>query len=159
VLDVESGNATIAEVYDWLERQLKRGVYRPVIYISVSQVDALMLTMNANKFQRSQYRIWSAHYGAGEHICGPSTCKLTKTACDWTQFTNRAANSSLDESDLGSDAPSFTAPKAAPAPVKAAPAPAPAKPAPAPAPTAPVVTAAQAAAALAEIEAFVKAHS
>lgn len=51
---------------------------------------------------------------------GPSTCKLTQTTCDWTQFTNRALNSSLDESTLGSDSRSFAAPKTAPAPVKAA---------------------------------------
>ncbi len=105
-----------------------------------------MLTMNANRFQRSQYRLWSAHYGwagapGGEHICGPSTYKLTQTACDWTQFTNRALNSSLDESDLGSAAPSFTAPKPAPA-----------------ATAAPAVTQAQALAALATVGAFVKAH-
>jgi predicted Zn-ribbon and HTH transcriptional regulator len=41
----------------------------------VSNIDRLMLTMNANGFERSQYRLWSAHYGAGEHICGPATCK------------------------------------------------------------------------------------
>lgn len=121
VLDVEAMDATIAEVYAWLKRQLARGVYLPVIYISVSQVDRLMETMTANGFVHGKhFRIWSAHYGAGEHLCGPSTCKLTKTACDWTQFTNRANNSSLDESDLGTVAPSFTAPKPAPVPVKAA---------------------------------------
>lgn len=124
VLDVEAGDATIAQVYAWLERQLKRGVYRPVIYASVSSIDQLMLTMNANKFTRSQYRLWSAHYGAGEHVCGPATCKLTKTACDWTQFTNRAGNSSLDESTLGSDSPTFTKPAVPASPPAKAPAPA-----------------------------------
>ena len=79
-----------------------------------------MLTMVANGFTRAQYRLWSAHYGAGEHICGPATCRQCGTACDWTQFTNRALNSSLDEPDLGTDSSVFTAPKPAPAPVKAA---------------------------------------
>jgi hypothetical protein len=116
VLDVESGDATNADVYAWLVRQLKRGVYRPVIYTSVSNIDALMLTMTANGFVHGKdFRLWSAHYGAGEHICGPNTCKLTKTACDWTQFTSTALGKSLDESDLGASAPTFTAPKAAPA--------------------------------------------
>lgn len=121
VLDVEAGDATIADVYAWLLRQLARGVWRPVIYTSAGNVDRLMLTMVANKFTRSQYRLWSAHYGDGPHICGPATCKLTQTACDWTQYTNRADNSSLDESLL-SDSPVFTAPVPVPAP---APAPAP----------------------------------
>jgi hypothetical protein len=99
-LDVEPTDATIAEVYGWLKRQLARGVWRPIIYTSASNVDALMRTMNANGFSRSQYRLWSAHYGGGQHICGPATCKLTATACDGTQFTDNALGRSLDESVL-----------------------------------------------------------
>jgi hypothetical protein len=102
-----------------------------------------METMNANKFERSQYRHWSAHYGAGEHVCGPATCKLCGTTCDWTQFTNRADNSSLDESTLGTDTPTFIKPAA----VKAVAAPA-----------APAVTLAEVESDLTQIENYVKAH-
>jgi hypothetical protein len=103
-LDDEAGDATDAQVYDWLNRQIARKVYRPLIYKSVSGIDQLMLTMNANKFPRSAYRLWSAHYGAGQHICGPDSCKLTKTECDWTQWTDTYNGVSLDASLL-SDTP------------------------------------------------------
>lgn len=115
VLDVETGDATIADVYGWLTRQIARKVYRPVIYTSVSNVDALMLTMNFNKFARGSYRLWSAHYGAGQHICGPDSCKLTKTEVDWTQWTDSYNGASLDASLLSDDpfgpAPATAAPK------------------------------------------------
>ena len=116
-LDVETGDAVIADVYGWLTRQIARKAYRPEIYISVSRVDALMETMNANKFARSAYRLWSAHYGAGQHICGPDSCKLTKTEVDWTQWTDAYNGQSLDASLL-SDEPFGPAP--APAPPKPA---------------------------------------
>jgi hypothetical protein len=141
VLDVEQGDATIADIYAWLKRQLARGVWRPVIYTSVSNVDRMMLTMVANGFKRSDYRIWSAHYTDRAHLCGPQTCGLTKEPCDWTQFTSRANNSSLDESLLG-DEPVFTAPKPPPPP-------------PPPGPKPVVVTASQASDALALLNRYV----
>lgn len=103
VLDVENGDAKIADVYGWLTRQIARKVYRPVIYTSVSNVDLLMETMTANKFNRSAYRLWSAHYGAGQHICGPASCKLTKTECDWTQWSSTYNGVSLDVSLLSDE--------------------------------------------------------
>jgi len=103
VLDDEADDATDAQVYDWLNRQIARKVYRPVIYKSVSGIDQLMLTMNANKFARSSYRLWSAHYGAGQHICGPDSCRLTKTECDWTQWTDTYNGESLDASLLSDE--------------------------------------------------------
>jgi hypothetical protein len=102
-LDVENGDATIAQIYGWFKRQQARKVYRPVIYSSVSQMNAIHATMTANGFARSEYRLWSAHYGAGQHICGPSSCKLTSVACDGTQWTSTAMGKSLDESLLSAD--------------------------------------------------------
>lgn len=114
-LDVEPYDATIADVYNWLKRQLARGVWRPVLYISGGRVDQMMLTMNANGFKRSEYRIWSAHYTGTPHVCGPHSCGVTREQCDWTQYTNTADSSSLDESLL-TDEPVFTAPKPNPDP-------------------------------------------
>ena len=99
VLDVETGDASIADVYAWINRQHARGVARPVIYIQASNVDRLMLTMNANGFKRSSYRLWSAHY-AGNHICAPNTCGQVKTAADGTQWTDQAQGKNLDQSTL-----------------------------------------------------------
>jgi peptidoglycan hydrolase-like protein with peptidoglycan-binding domain len=109
-LDVEQFDATIGDVYFWLKRQLARGVERPVIYISGGRVDSMMLTMNANGFQRIEYRIWTAHYTGSPHICAPNTCGVVhSTVADWTQYTSRALGRSLDESLL-SDVPVFTHP-------------------------------------------------
>jgi GH25 family lysozyme M1 (1,4-beta-N-acetylmuramidase) len=99
-LDVETGDATIADVYKWLNQQLTRNVVRPVIYTQVSNIDKLMLTMNANGFKRSEYRLWSAHYGRGEHVCGPNTCTQTQTPVDGTQWTDNALGRNLDQSTL-----------------------------------------------------------
>jgi hypothetical protein len=95
-LDVEPGNATNADVYSWFLRQVQRGVWRPVVYTSGSNIDSLVATMTANGFSRSTYRLWSAHY-TNQHICGPSTCGITRTACDGTQW---ASNSNYDTSIL-----------------------------------------------------------
>lgn len=118
-LDVEKYDATIPEVYGWFIRQLARGTWRPVIYISAGQLDALVATMTANGFTRSQYRLWSAHYGQGEHVCGPATCGLTRTACDATQWTSTALSRSLDQSILNDDFFGTTpAPSPAPTPTE-----------------------------------------
>jgi len=45
-------------------------------------------------------RLWSAHYGFGEHICGPASCKLVPVEVDGTQWTNSALNRNLDQSLL-----------------------------------------------------------
>jgi hypothetical protein len=100
-LDVENGDATIADVYAWLIRQRHvNGIARPVIYIQAGNVDKLMLTMNANLFSRDSYRLWSAHYGQGNHVCGPATCKECSTAVDGTQWTDTADGKNLDQSSL-----------------------------------------------------------
>lgn len=156
-LDVEASDATIAQAPAWVTWQISRGVYLPVVYCSASKVDALVAEMTSKGISRRTYRIWSAHYNPslGAHLCGPATCKLCKTAVDWTQYTDRADNSSLDESIL-SDEPVFTkpvpgTPKPGPVPVKV--------PTPTPTPKpAPFITAAQAAAALTLLTEFVKEH-
>lgn len=149
-LDVEAGDATIAQAAAWVNWQLTRGVWMPVVYCSVSSVDALVAELTSKGIARGKYRIWSAHYGSslGAHICGPSSCKECTAQCDWTQYTNRADNSSLDESLL-SDEPVFTAPVVVP----------PAPPVPPKPPLPPVVTVEQANAALTVLSQFVKEHA
>lgn len=116
-LDVEQGDATIPEVYAWFKRQLARGVWKPCIYISQGQLAALYATMTANGFTRSSYRIWSAHYGLGAHVCSPSACRAPITA-DGTQWTALALGRSLDQSLLN-DGFFYVAPKPVPTPTPA----------------------------------------
>ena len=97
-LDVESGDATLPQVYAWFKRQ---SVYRPVVYTQVSNVAGLVATMTANGIKRSGYRLWSAHYNNTAHICGPESCKYPgAVACDGTQWTPHADGKNLDQSDL-----------------------------------------------------------
>jgi hypothetical protein len=98
VLDVEAGDATIAEAPAWYRLALGAGVSKPCLYTSVSNLDSLISMMTTHNIPRAAYRVWTAHYGAGQHICGPGTCRLTSYDADATQFTSRANNESLDES-------------------------------------------------------------
>lgn len=122
-LDVETGDATIAQVFAWFKRQEARGVWRPVIYTQATNLGPLYATMTANGIARGTYRVWSAHYGAGQHTCGPATCHFTLGggAADGTQWTDTALGRSLDQSVL---ADNFFSSK----PVVPAPAPAPGGP-------------------------------
>jgi hypothetical protein len=113
-LDVETGDATNADIYTWFVRQQARKVWRPVVYTSVSNADALVAVMTANGFNRAEYRLWSAHY-SGEHICGPATCKLTRFPCDGTQWTDKALGRNLDQSVLSD---TFFGAPPAPAPIR-----------------------------------------
>jgi lysozyme family protein len=97
-LDVESGDAVNSEVVPWFKLALSKGVTKPCIYTSASNVNDIVALFNASGIPRTSYRVWSAHYGLGSHICGPTTCKATKFACDATQFTDNAQGRSLDES-------------------------------------------------------------
>lgn len=97
-LDVEAGDATNDQVVHWFKLSLSGGITKPCVYSSVSNIDTLVGLFNGAGIPRTAYRLWSAHYGSGSHICGPTTCRETHTACDATQFTDTANNRSLDES-------------------------------------------------------------
>lgn len=97
-LDVEPGDAVAAQAPEWYRRQRARGVVRPVLYTSLSNVPALMGAMQGAGVARHEYRVWSAHYTGRAHICG-SECGLS-VAADGTQWTDTALNRNLDESLL-----------------------------------------------------------
>lgn len=118
-LDIENGDATIPQVYDWFRRQEARKVWRPVLYISAARAQSLLNTMAANGFARSSFRLLTAHYDAGKHICGPSTCGFPQA--DGTQWTDSApgvGGSWIDESLL--EGSFFAAPPKPPPPPKPA---------------------------------------
>lgn len=70
-LDVENGDATAFEAPAWAARQAARGLARPCVYTSVMNAALVMSTMAGAGWPRSAYRLLTAHYGAGTHICGP----------------------------------------------------------------------------------------
>lgn len=95
-LDVEPGDAVAGQAPEWYRRQRARGVHRPVLYTSLSNVANLEAVMRGAGVARHEYRLWSAHYTFRAHICGHA-CGLAVEA-DATQFTDRALNRNLDES-------------------------------------------------------------
>lgn len=97
VLDVEPGDASNSAAVPWVKGKINAKSKLIILYTSVSNVDALVQVLHNAGISRDQYKIWSAHYGAGAHICGPQTCGLASWTCDGTQFTDRALGSSLDE--------------------------------------------------------------
>lgn len=104
-LDVETGDATPGQAPAWVRRQAPL-VPRPVVYAAASSMAAVLAALTAAGIPRTGVRLWSAHYGAGEHICGPGTCKLTPVAMDGTQWTDTAAGNDgtqIDASVLADD--------------------------------------------------------
>jgi hypothetical protein len=113
-LDIEPGAADPSDAASWYERQISRGVYRPCFYASASTMQAnLIPVVRASGFPSDRIRLWSAHYGEGQHICGPATCKLTSIPMDGTQWTDNALGKNVDQSLL---LPNFFAPQPTPDP-------------------------------------------
>jgi hypothetical protein len=99
-LDVEPGDAPINAAAAWVKAAINRGVVRPVVYSSVSAIDSVVASLKAGGVDRNQVRLWAAHYEAGTHICGPTTCHQTSWPCDGTQWTEHAGGRNLDQSIL-----------------------------------------------------------
>jgi hypothetical protein len=89
--DVEIGDLSPASGVAHVQADLAAGKWRPGIYASVSTMASGVLpALAAAGVARESSRLRSAHYGAGEHICGPATCNLVSIAMDATQWTDSA---------------------------------------------------------------------
>src|ERR1700761_989831 len=116
-LDVEPGLAKVDQVYEWWKRQRARGVARPIIYATTTDmtyadapngnhIQGVLDVMKKYSIARSTIRLWAADYpySAKElplkpvsklesldktwpHICGPATCKRVAIPVDGTQWT------------------------------------------------------------------------
>ena len=87
--DIEPGNLTPSSGAAWCRDKLgAEPAARPVAYASVSAMPDVISDLNTHMIYRAQVRLLSAHYGAGEHICGPATCDLVKIPMDGTQWTD-----------------------------------------------------------------------
>jgi hypothetical protein len=101
--DVESGDLRPGDGCLWAEEKLRVAPgSRPVLYASVSTMPLVLRSMSDLDINRPRVRLLSAHYGAGEHICGPATCKLIGTPMDGTQWL-RGGNGQPDISVLNDD--------------------------------------------------------
>ena len=100
-LDVEAGASAPGDVPGWYERQKQRGIPRPCVYASASTMTSGVLpVLNQAHIGRPSVRLWSAHYGLGQHICGPHSCGAVPIDMDGTQWTSNALGRNLDESLL-----------------------------------------------------------
>jgi len=103
-LDVEAGAATPGEIPAWCTRQRQRGIQRPCIYANASTMQGSVLpVLSQSNISRASVRLWSAHYGLGEHICGPGSCGAMSVEADGTQWTSSALGLVLDQSVLQSN--------------------------------------------------------
>lgn len=115
--DCENGDLTPAQAVAWAKRRIAAGAYRPVIYANAATMAAAVLPgLVAARVAHAAVRLWSAHYGAGEHICGPATCKLVPVAMDGTQWTDTAPGENGTQVDASILADGFFSPPPAPAP-------------------------------------------
>lgn len=96
ILDIEAGDASVGDAAPWFHRQQARGVKRPGFYTSLSNVNLLVQALEQHSIHRADYRLWSAHYTAAPHICGPS--EGIGTYADATQYYDRALGRNLDVS-------------------------------------------------------------
>lgn len=102
-LDIEAGDATIAQAPDWVKRQIRRGVFRPVLYVDASNMKALQQAMAAAGVPGNAWRLWTAHYLNKAHLCAPWSCGYGIHEADGTQWTDKALGLSLDQSVLVPD--------------------------------------------------------
>lgn len=102
-LDVEAGAAPPSAIPGWYQRQRARGIARPCVYANASTMESEVLpTLAYAGIARGNVRLWAAHYGDGEHICGPApvSCGWLSVSADGTQWTNNALGRVLDQSLL-----------------------------------------------------------
>lgn len=99
-LDVEKGDATIAQAPPWLQSPKAKAAntLKPVLYTSLSQAEELVQACAKAGIPRSAYLLWVAHWTKHPHLCGPE-CGLGFTHhADATQYDNRALGRNLDVS-------------------------------------------------------------
>lgn len=109
--DFEPGDMPAADVVPYVRERHAAGVARPVVYASIDgEMIEIVANLIAAGIPLSSVRLLSAHYGAGKHICGPTTCALgaaATTQMDGTQWTDHADDGSglgdWDESVLAAD--------------------------------------------------------
>lgn len=104
--DIEPGNLTAKDGAQWARQKLNRQpASRPVMYASVIGepgygMSEVISALHVNMISISQVRLLSAHYGEGEHICGPHTCNLINIGMDGTQWTDQFRSQGLFMVDM-----------------------------------------------------------
>lgn len=103
-IDVENGDASPVQGSAWIQEQINKGNH-PIIYASTS---TMVKILELSKLvPRHEFTVWTAHYGAGEHVCDAQCfTKFGGTSAmyaDGTQWTDSALGRNLDQSKLNPD--------------------------------------------------------
>ena len=85
-LDIEPGDATVADAPDWFHLWSPGHTPKPVFYTSASNAANLIGVLGANGILRERFLVWSAHYTNVSHICAPNVCGYP--AADGTQWAD-----------------------------------------------------------------------
>ena len=104
--DCEPGDLDAASAAAWVRQRLAAGAWRPVVYASASRMADVIAELAKLGISRARVRLMSAHYGIGEHICGPDVPGCGFPAADGTQWTSTFAGlhgSKIDMSILLDD--------------------------------------------------------
>lgn len=107
--DVEQGAMHVSDLPHWLDHvALGNDSFGPPwVYTSAGNMAAVKAAVGGRKVI-----YWSAHYGAGEHICGPSTCGFPQA--DWTQLDDHGAHGENIDRSIGTFYPTHTPPPTPP---------------------------------------------
>ncbi len=98
-LDIEPGDADPEDAPAFVRREHANGIERPALYGSVTEMrDRILPALDAAGIHPDEYRIHTAHTGAGKHICGPGTCGLLPVKAHSTQWTFTSGGRNRDES-------------------------------------------------------------
>lgn len=96
-LDIERGDSTPELAPAFWKLRHAAGQETIWLYASRDTFPAVIAAMATAGIHRTEYKIWSAHYGIGPHLCGSTSCGANFQA-DMTQWTDQAEGRSLDES-------------------------------------------------------------
>jgi hypothetical protein len=93
--DFEPGDMSYDHAGRWAKGRIGAGVWRPVLYFSVSHWKQIMSSLEEAGIARSDVRIWTAHYNGKEHLCS-SRCGFGVTGrADATQWGSSDAAKTL----------------------------------------------------------------
>jgi hypothetical protein len=103
--DVEPGAMHASDLPHWLDSVAVKDEFLPWVYTSASNMAACNAQIGSRKVIR-----WSAHYGSGPHVCGPSSCGFAQA--DWTQWDDHGRHGENIDRSIGVVLPSQPKPPA-----------------------------------------------
>lgn len=93
--DFEPGDLGYDQVGNWARQRMAAGVWRPVIYFSVSNWGTVVNSLAAAGVPRTSVRLWTAHYNGEPHLCSAACGYGVSDTADATQWASSDAAGTL----------------------------------------------------------------